>query len=89
MKEAHDLKTWLIPFAALWAGLKFYEIRNNDRAYEVGDLLRLREYNHESEVYTGRYILAQVTYMTVGGTFGLSPDLCVMSIRELERGAVV
>lgn len=40
----HDLKTWPEPFAAVVAGDKTHEARKNDRDYQVGDVLRLREF---------------------------------------------
>lgn len=88
----HHLKTWPTPFRALWARLKGYEIRKNDRDFDVGDFLVLHE--HETAEMRGKLmtardtgftILARVTYMTKGGQFNLPPDICVMSIQELAR----
>lgn len=41
----HVLKTWPGPFAAVRDGLKTFEWRRDDRGYEVGDVLRLREWD--------------------------------------------
>lgn len=76
----HELKTHPLPFSAVIGGLKKHEVRVNDRCFQLGDDLRLREWNPETETYTGRYVVAQITYITEGGTFGLPPDLIVMSI---------
>jgi hypothetical protein len=76
----HDLRTWPAPFGAMLSGLKRYEVRVNDRDYRAGDELLLREWDPDTGKYTGRYILASVTYMTPGGSFGLPENLCVMSI---------
>lgn len=94
----HDLKTWPEPFAAVLSGAKTYEIRVNDRGFKVGDRLLLREWVpaapmlgpqlHEPGYlgphYTGRSILVEVTYLSAGGTWGLPPGMCVMSIRKVE-----
>ena len=81
----HDLKTWPAPFAAMWANEKTHEVRRNDRGFAVGDFLRLREYEPSNGGYTDRVILARVSYVSEGGTWGLPPDLCVLSIQQHER----
>jgi hypothetical protein len=40
----HALKTWPIPFQAIWTGHKLYELRRDDRGYHVGDQLKLLEW---------------------------------------------
>lgn len=80
MMRTHDLKTWPLPFAAVVAGAKLYEVRKNDRDYGVGDVLNLREWEPTSAVYTGRSLAVVVRYMTHGGEWGLAGDLCIMGI---------
>ncbi len=58
--KVHELKTWPQQFAAVNAGIKRWELRRNDRDFETGDLLYLREYNNESDEYTGHHVLAEV-----------------------------
>lgn len=82
----HDLKCWPDPFAALRAGVKVHEVRKNDRGFKVGDTLLLREYDPYAKSHTGRQINALVTYISEGGTFGLPPELCVMSLKILGGG---
>jgi hypothetical protein len=43
-------------------GVKTFEIRKNDRDFQVGDELLLKEY--ESEKFTGNILAAVVTYIT-------------------------
>jgi hypothetical protein len=40
----HDLKIWPQYFVEVAAEQKTFEIRKNDRDYQVGDVLRLREW---------------------------------------------
>lgn len=76
----HELKTWPEPFRAVRHKEKKYEIRVNDRDYQVGDVLHLREWDPSLETYSGYGVKAVVTYMTRGGEWGLPANMCVMSI---------
>ena len=75
----HELKTWPEYFEAVWDGRKAFEIRKNDRNFQVGDWLILREWGPITD-YSGREIYAEVTYVLPGGKFGIEPGLCVLSI---------
>lgn len=76
----HELKTWIDPFTAIVSGMKRHEIRKNDRQFELGDLLVLREYDEKRKEYTGRRASVRVTCVSRGGTWGLPKDMDVMSI---------
>ena len=53
----HLLKCWPAPFAALRSGAKKHEVRKDDRAFAVGDVLRLDEWRprREPNFYDGQY----------------------------------
>lgn len=57
-----DLKIEPKYFEAQEKGDKNFEIRKNDRGYQVGDLLFLHEY--ENNQYTGRILVRKITYIT-------------------------
>lgn len=82
--KTHYLKTWPEPFAAIVDGRKTFEVRVNDRGFEVGDRIVLQEYEPGSAEFTGAYVSADVTYM-LQGVFGLPPDVCVMGFRGLVK----
>ncbi len=82
--RTHELKTWCDPFEAVWDGRKAFEVRKDDRGFQVGDTLSLREWNHGAGIYTGRSVEAVVTYK-VGGERGLPDGMCVLGIRESGR----
>jgi hypothetical protein len=58
----HDLKCWPKYYQAVKSGAKPFEIRRCDRDYNVGDTLHLREWDPETEEYTGRELSKKVTY---------------------------
>lgn len=84
--KIHDIKAQPKSFQDLWDDLKTHEVRINDRGYEAGDLLLIREIaSPGSPVFTGRIIVAFVTNLTSGGSFGLPANLCVMSVKTLLK----
>lgn len=75
----HTLKTWPQYFQAVERGDKTFEIRQNDRGFEVGDELELIEFDpREGAGLTGRAIDCTVTYIT---TFEQRSGWVVMGIR--------
>lgn len=61
----HELKCWAKFFGAIERGEKKHDLRrSNDRDFQIGDRLRLREFNPESDLYTGRVQYVTVTYIT-------------------------
>lgn len=68
--KIHELKTDPEPFAAQFRGDKNYEVRVNDRGFQAGDLLVLRETAESAYVmqrtgsklvYTGRVLSRTIT----------------------------
>ena len=82
----HDLKVWPVFFDALMSGDKSFEVRKNDRSFRVEDTLLLREWDDRKERYTGRSTTKTVTYVMLGGHFGIAEDYLVMGIREAAKG---
>jgi hypothetical protein len=71
-----------------------FEVRKNDRSFEVGDTLELVRWcpTEQSVVpYMGgrgveyTRIVGKVTYMLPGGSFGIEEGFCVLGFRELLR----
>lgn len=67
--QIHELKTWPEPFEAVWLGTKLAEYRRDDRGFQVGDVLRLREYDPQADTYSGRRIEARITHVAKGQLF--------------------
>ncbi|HEU0051030.1 MAG TPA: DUF3850 domain-containing protein [Patescibacteria group bacterium] len=56
-------KIWSSYFEAVASGKKKFELRLNDFEVQEGDTLVLEEWNPEQEMYTGRTIEKNVTYV--------------------------
>lgn len=77
----HKVKCWTGYFDAVARGDKPFEVRLNDRNYKVGDLLVLEDWDPSCEAYTGRVLRFRITYVLIGGAFGIDRDFCVLGIR--------
>jgi len=60
----HELKSWPKFFEPILEGRKTFDLRVNDRDYQEGDCLRMREWNPVTQTYTGREHAVLVTYIT-------------------------
>lgn len=77
--KLHELKTWPEYFQDVIDRKKPFELRSTkDRTFEVGDKLKLREYDPVKQEYTGRSTTVVVTYI-LGGPMAL-PGWAVMGI---------
>lgn len=87
----HEIKAWPEFYTPVERGEKTLELRLNDRNYQVGDVLLLREYeplttshtNQFTAFYTGRSSRYLVTHIIHGGPW-LTPGYVAMSIRRLH-----
>lgn len=89
----HTLKTDPEVFQAVVAGLKTYEIRKDDRGFQVGDTLDLLEtVSTGAEMaagapleYTGGQWMVEVTHILRGPVYGLADGWVIMSIRPVPH----
>lgn len=79
----HELKTWPGPFQDMTLGLKEFEVRKNDRNYQPGEILLLKEW-HPHTGYTGREIEAHIKYILTGGQFGIQEGYVVLGLCSIE-----
>jgi hypothetical protein len=77
--NTHELKTWPEYFVEIFNRRKTFELRRDDRDFQVGDYLTLKEWNPETEAYTGRVAKRHVTYLMRGPQFGLAEGWVLMS----------
>lgn len=87
----HELKTHPSPFQAIKRGEKNFELRFNDRHFEVGDQLLLKEYtpanywdpeDPKEPEYTGEILHREVTYI-LSGYVGLLPGYVILGLKKI------
>ena len=81
--QHHRLKCWPEYFQALKMGLKTFELRKDDRNFQVGDILVLEEYLPDEGRYTGDELRFSVTYK-LSNFVGIEPGYCVLGVHPFE-----
>lgn len=81
----HELKVWPQYFWPISEGRKPFEVRRDDRGFQTGQVLWLREFKpnsrmHDRHCYTGNAEFARITYILTGGQFGVEPGHVVMGL---------
>jgi carboxypeptidase C (cathepsin A) len=65
---------------------KRFEIRKNDCNYQVGDIVKLVEYNSDKQVETNSYIVVKITYILKDiQQYGLDKDYCIFGFIICEK----
>ena len=82
----HELKTVPPYFDFVLEGRKTFDVRRDDRGFQEGDLLDLREYDPDTRSYSGPRQLRRVLYV-LRGYEGLAPGHVAMSLGPAEGGA--
>jgi hypothetical protein len=87
--RTHEIKSWPDYFQPMFDGWKRFEVRIDDRNYQVGDELHIREFDDRAGKYTGREIRRRITYILHGigpggipPLAGIHPRFVVMSLEE-------
>lgn len=75
----HKLKILPTYFEEVRLGNKTFELRKNDRPYNIGDILILQEFDNNG--YTKKELTREITYILQGGNYGLDKDYCILGIK--------
>ena len=76
MSVIHTVKIKPKYYEAVLSGEKNFELRKNDRNYQVGDLIRLKEYNED---FTGRDLVLKIKYILKDcPEYGLMDGFCII-----------
>ena len=78
----HLLKILPEYFDEVVKGSKTFEVRKNDRGFNVGDILILAEYSISIQSFTGRVCEKKVSYILKGGSHGVDKSFVVMSLQN-------
>jgi hypothetical protein len=86
----HELKAWPMYFREVKSGAKPFEVRKNDRNFQIGDEVLLREYcpenyyeNGDKADYTGEVCHRKISYILNGGQFGIDADTVVLGLQVI------
>lgn len=93
--KIHELKILPQYFEKVLDGSKTFELRKDDRGFEVGDKLILKEYIPGyidwtgpeeviiEEKYTGRELQKEISYVLKGvEVYGLKKGFCILAIKD-------
>ena len=90
MIREHELKVVAPYFDALESGEKSFEVRRDDRGFQRGDILILKEwmpYNEHAQYssertphFSGREIRKRIVWILTGGQFGVEAGHVVMAL---------
>ncbi len=88
----HEVKSWPEFYREIVTGSKKHDLRRaDDREFEVGDIVRYREWDPLRQIYTGSTLLAKITYKTGANApcalspQALDPKFCILSIEVVKE----
>ena len=74
----HRLKITSEHFNSIWIHKKTAEMRFNDRNFQIGDKIILREID-ELNNFTGNRIYIDITHILTGAEYGIIDGYCMIS----------
>lgn len=83
--KRHILKTIQPFFEDLYTGKKVFELRKDDRDIQVGDWIDCVEYDPKEDIFSGRAVKAQISYILRNAPqYGLADGCCILSFGNVE-----
>lgn len=93
--KLHELKIKHAYLVDVALGIKTFELRKNDRDYQVGDLIHFIDIREDGNEFKGvepcidKNALYVITYMLKNvEKYGLHKDYCILGIRKIEMKEV-
>lgn len=82
MNKLHVLKIREKYLKDIEKGIKTFELRKNDRDYQVNDLIRFVDANGQNHSKSSKY-LYEITYILKNvPEYGLNEDYCILGLRR-------
>lgn len=82
MNKLHVLKIKEKYLKDIEKGIKTFELRKNDRDYQVNDLIRFVDTNGQNYSKSNKY-LYEITYILKNvPEYGLNEDYCILGLRR-------
>jgi hypothetical protein len=78
MAVTHTLKCWSDYFGAIRRKEKNFDVRRDDRGFQKGDTIILREWDQQFSRFTGNDEHRKIKYILTGGQFGIEPGFVVL-----------
>lgn len=82
----HLLKIWPQYFCRVEDGSKTFEVRNNDRGFQMGDTVELHEYDPDTVLESQRFSGRKLTF-TIGYVLPYDDDVVVFSLLPIKGDA--
>ncbi|WP_065755239.1 DUF3850 domain-containing protein [Bradyrhizobium paxllaeri] len=91
LDRVHHVKCWRVFFDDMQTGRKSFDVRRDDRDYQIGDIMNFKEWAPAETRYTGRETRKLITYIVHAGEgsfaplAGLKPGFCVLGLVEVPE----
>lgn len=80
MSKTHVLKIWPEFYDDVEKENMNFQLRENDRDFQVGDNIILQEWCPIGKSYTRKEVYRHIDYILKGGKLGLPENLCILGI---------
>ena len=82
----HEVKILPKYFERILMKEKKFELRKNDRNFQVGDIVILREFDNVNNKYTGRTLNTEITYILKDcSEYGLMDGYCIFGFAIIDK----
>lgn len=79
--KIHELKIKNEYWAEIYEGAKMFELRKNDRDFQVGDIIQFKLVDADIDISEFKY---RITYILKDAQeYGLDKDYCILGIKKI------